>query len=688
MDRQRDWGRVRSGSFAAVLALSMALASPLAAQDRVLMQSPLEVQRGQAVLGLAIGDLHGDGRQHVVAMVQSPSAAQATIVIEEHIEDAAQPAFGRLRPVAVLPADVPVAVLLVDIDGDGDLDILVAQDRADDALVLWINQSGVQGGARGSFRRSAERLAYDMAVGLLALPRFVGSTPDLVLLRGLGRPAVLLRETGGALAPAFSELQLFGFGDAAVTGGLSTDVDGDGREDLILYGNGCWLWLGRGPSPNEPQFEYAETPLGDCAWPGLAVAGAAIALQAPRRTMVLLAGADGRDHRLLLSLDPPLVQHQELTQETAGQTRAFGFLDVDGDGQSDLIAVRANHLAPAAQRGSLVHRRQGDGFPGILQRIAPGWGLAMAPLRPTTPDLLWLAGWIGESSLWLPAVDQGLTPSLQFGGAAAQGRPMGYFEPGRIGEVLAVTPFATGFMQVSVEARGPGGALATGNRVLAPGMAQASGSQPAAIEPGEWQLEIIASSPPGSSLPGHPQIATAVMMPDRDEGSCPFCVKACVVVGDCRCIVVEGDPRGATLSGQFMGTLAELQQLRRLRDERLLETAAGRHYVDLYLALQQDLYTAIFAEPRFYFDLWQLKDGWMPALHSLLDGDGSHPVDAAMQQQLSETLSRMAALASPRLREAIDAERRALGLDQLQDRPIAELQARWEDSPLFADGFQ
>jgi len=125
----------------------------------------------------------------------------------------------------------------------------------------------------------------------------------------------------------------------------------------------------------------------------------------------------------------------------------------------------------------------------------------------------------------------------------------------------------------------------------------------------------------------------------------------------------------------------------RLRDERLLASAAGTHYAELYTQLQPDLHAALVSDPQFALQLWALKEASMPAIDNWLDGDGQAPVDASMQSALSDALSRLQAHASGALHEAVARERRALGLDQLQGQPISVLQSRWERSPLFSSGF-
>ncbi|MCB1642513.1 MAG: hypothetical protein KDI37_12335, partial [Xanthomonadales bacterium] len=112
------------------------------------------------------------------------------------------------------------------------------------------------------------------------------------------------------------------------------------------------------------------------------------------------------------------------------------------------------------------------------------------------------------------------------------------------------------------------------------------------------------------------------------------------------------------------------------------------YYIDLYESLVLDLYGASFVDPHFYEDLWQLKDTWMPAVANLVDGDGQMPISDEMQDRLLSVLLRFQLDGSASLRQAIEVERQALGLNQISGRPISWLQQRWESTPLQIDGFE
>jgi hypothetical protein len=204
----------------------------------------------------------------------------------------------------------------------------------------------------------------------------------------------------------------------------------------------------------------------------------------------------------------------------------------------------------------------------------------------------------------------------------------------------------------------------------------------------EWTIALTAVTPALAATIGTPDQALFYTYPDSSDVEFQLgCYLGCMFRGNCGPAQSPDAARSPGGSGGLMGTAAELTLLQRLRDERMATTPGGSYYVDLYQALQIDLYVATFADPGLYLELWQLKDAWMPAFGNLVDGDGSMTITTEMQSRLTAALLQFETHGSAALQAAVARERAALGLEQMVGKPISSLQQHWEASPLFANGF-
>lgn len=624
---------------------------------------------------LETGDLDQDGRADAVALIQpieSTAFTRDKIVIQRQLPPLSGGGATRFATTVVLDAQAPQGLALVDLDDDGDLDLAVAQDQAEHALALWLNTGGIQGGTPGRFVSAGLQFAYDLASEVIPVDADADPTNanDLLLIRGMGRDAILLRNQQAQSTVALQEWQLLPHPGAV--GALRADFNDDGRADVLVYGSECWLWLQRGAGL-VPRFQGFLIP--QCAIAGSVFAATTQILEAPRRIALAIGGSSASHWLRQTALSPagvPQFQAEALGGGNGGLVRAMQLIDADNDGDRDLVSAQLG-------AASVVYRRVGDSFEGVLQQLPPAGSAAVAALSASGQPHLWLGSRADGSGIWRAVTQAPAASAVGFAPFVSQ-HPLGYFIEGSIGTSLSITPAAPIDLQATISLLPPGSAAQSWTALVRAGSGRWQHTRIADPIKGEWLLQLAAVSPPGAAFTVAPTSTTAMVVA-RDP---PVCLLACLLNGECRSWRAD---TGTLEPGVFMGTRAEVEQLRRLRDERLAATAAGARYIALYESLQVDLWEATFADPRFYLRLWALKDAWMPLVDNLVDGDGQMLVSASMQEQLDEVLARYAAHGSQRLQQAIDDEIRALDLRHLQGHPIAHFQQRWEASPLFGNGF-
>jgi len=201
-------------------------------------------------LGLAVGDLNGDGRSDLVFVNYTDDANDVWL----------NQGGGVFTRTQVMPGDDSLAVALGDLDGDGDLDAFFANKST--ANHVWLNDgTGVLsdtgqtlGGANNS---------YDVALGDVDGD---GDLDAVVANRGGHNNYVWLNDGTGD----FSSGQIFETRDSL---GLALgDLDGDGDLDVFfanypLLGNTVWLNDGSGTFVNTAQSlgaaNSSEVKLGD-----------------------------------------------------------------------------------------------------------------------------------------------------------------------------------------------------------------------------------------------------------------------------------------------------------------------------------------------------------------------------------------------------------------------------------------
>jgi hypothetical protein len=170
---------------------------------------------GDPYLGLAIGDLNGDGRLDLV----TPNPNEVGVLLNAGLGHIA---FDRGTP---LPAASPFAVALADINDDDNLDVIAASDGADSEVQIFL------GDGRGGFREAGDA-PFRMAAGAknIAVGDIDGDGVEDALVSSWSSDVLIVR--GGQDAFQTVRIQL---PDIDNPSGLAVvDLNEDGRSDFVI----------------------------------------------------------------------------------------------------------------------------------------------------------------------------------------------------------------------------------------------------------------------------------------------------------------------------------------------------------------------------------------------------------------------------------------------------------------------
>jgi hypothetical protein len=194
---------------------------------------------------LATGDVTGDGRPDLVLPFSNSYEDGVDVLVN-------QGAGKFVRQARFLSiGQAPVAAALVDLNGDGRLDLVTANDEdatnrlADGSVSVFL-------GAKGGFGRRHDYPIGGGADGLVVRDLNGDGKPDVVVSRGEAGPfvSVLLNRGDGTFGAKQDYRGARRFADAVAV----ADVDDDGRPDLVVAnGHGISVLLNRGQGPFAPR---------------------------------------------------------------------------------------------------------------------------------------------------------------------------------------------------------------------------------------------------------------------------------------------------------------------------------------------------------------------------------------------------------------------------------------------------
>ena len=711
----------RSASrIAIILILSLLLPAPgglpphrgAPAAGVALANSHLFVDSGQALgnaesHAVALGDVDGDG--DLDAVVANSDVASRVWVNQGGGQGG--PA-GQFASGQALGAGLAADVALGDVDGDGDLDVFLVSALFAGTSQVWLNQGGAQGGLAGQFADSGQDLGglralavalgdmdgdgdLDAVVAMPAGPAALGDGPDAA---NAGN-AVWLNNGSGTFSDSGQSL-----GGNRQHVALA-DLDGDGDLDAFFASNGAntvWLNNGAGTLSDSGQ-----------------------SLGSANSSHVALADLNGNGHvDAFVANSFPQGNHVYINNgngsftdsgQTLGTAAAYGvaLTDVNGDGAIDASGATQS-------QGVQVWLNNSSGTFTGAQVLGGGTttiGVAVGDLDGDGDADIFAAN-AGTNRVWFNQL-----PS-----------PSGTDLEVIITGDKYVSAYDYRWVSVTVTVRNLGAEPATGVTVDGdgshdpltgrPGFGDGSQGQCASFDEYDnclsWLFGDLAPGMtatvflwPVGGVPFYSEHAAIVKEAwahvvvsgmEADPNSANnvshfafyffFCIDTSCYVEKSFCdairpsLVSSGaadatDAAGASLGpvkagpalSNWLNTYSLRGPLRSLqdfvidlvvyylvRDQVLMGTADGQHYVNLYNAHQAEIGDLLEADPDLEAEAIATLQLWEPNLWALINGSaGSTTITTEQVQAVDGFLTNLAAVASPALQQAIAEERARLG---------------------------
>ncbi|MFO0822114.1 MAG: FG-GAP-like repeat-containing protein [Gemmataceae bacterium] len=189
-------------------------------------------QTGQNPAAITSADVNGDGKADLI--VTNFGSNSVSVLLNTTVPGATTPTFTAQRPFGV--GSRPAAVTTTDLNGDGKVDLVVAN-RASNMVSVLLNMTAA-GAATPTFLKQ-KCFATDInPVAVSAADMNGDGKADLLVANsGSDTVSVLLNTTTpGATTPTFAPQQTFAAGSEP-TGVTATDANGDGKLDLVVTGS-------------------------------------------------------------------------------------------------------------------------------------------------------------------------------------------------------------------------------------------------------------------------------------------------------------------------------------------------------------------------------------------------------------------------------------------------------------------
>ena len=217
-------------------------------------------------------------------------------------------------------ANLTASISLADVDGDGDLDAVVANGRH------WAQQNYVFLNDGHGFFRTASRLGEELAMSYRAALADFDGDGDLDVAVGNDRATKTIFENDGD--GHFSLSGSFGRADVPTRNLVVADIEGDGTPDILVTNRGAPNFIyfndGRGSFARSATFGSERD---------ATIAVAAFDLNGDGTLELALANRDGQGNFVLLG------DERVAFGTGSDETRGIAVGDMDGDGHLDLVAA-------------------------------------------------------------------------------------------------------------------------------------------------------------------------------------------------------------------------------------------------------------------------------------------------------------------------------------------------------------
>ncbi|MFN6050576.1 MAG: FG-GAP repeat domain-containing protein, partial [Planctomycetia bacterium] len=206
---------------------------------------------GSSLRSVTLGDVNGDGRLDIITVNAIANANNAGVLLNTTTAGATTASFG--SPTSFATGTNPYSVTLGDVNGDGRLDIVTANQNSSNSSVLL-------GNGNGTFQNQATLTAGTSPSSVTLGDLNSDGRLDIVTAnRSSNNASVLLGTGGSAITATFSPQQTFAAGNGPVSVNHG-DVNGDGILDIITanyYSNNASVLLGNGNGTFKAETTFA-----------------------------------------------------------------------------------------------------------------------------------------------------------------------------------------------------------------------------------------------------------------------------------------------------------------------------------------------------------------------------------------------------------------------------------------------
>jgi len=246
-------------------------------------------------------------------------------------------------------------IAVSDFDGDGDLDVFIASE--DDAIHdFWLNDG------TGRFTDASERIPVRSVTNGVTLADIDGDGRDDLVLAVNGQDHILVND--GAAAFRDETAARLPMVDDVTQGIAIGDIDGDGDADLvfsnegmdrILLNDGTGVFSGDAVLPAPAPDESREVDLADIDGDG--------DLDAFAANVRTFMDADPQN-RIYINQGDGTFLDDTAARLPADQENNFygGFVDIDGDGDPDIVTAHTNALSGPGDGPVRVYLNDGAGI--------------------------------------------------------------------------------------------------------------------------------------------------------------------------------------------------------------------------------------------------------------------------------------------------------------------------------------